>query len=161
MVGNGEMQLDCVLHDLRRLYAKIEVKVSDPIAKFCETVVETSTISCFADAPNKKNRIVMIAEPLEKSFSEGISTGLLNGNLEEKILAKSLQTTFGWDLLSARNLWAFGPTDDSPNIIVNDTIPSEVDIGRLSAVKENIQQGFQWSTREGPLCDERTLIDEL
>lgn len=27
----------------------------------------------------------------------------------------------------------------------------------LGAVKDSIVQGFQWATREGPLCDERKL----
>ena len=32
---------------------------------------------------------------------------------------------------------------------------SQVDKGLLSSVKDSIVQGFQWGTREGPLCDER------
>ena len=31
----------------------------------------------------------------------------------------------------------------------------QVDKSLLSTVKESIVQGFQWGTREGPLCDER------
>ena len=41
-----------------------------------------------------------------------------------------------------------------PNILVDDTLPSEVDKNLLSTVKDSIVQGFQWGTREGPLCDE-------
>ena len=37
---------------------------------------------------------------------------------------------------------------------MDDTLPSEVDKGLLSSVKESIVQGFQWGTREGPLCEE-------
>lgn len=55
-----------VWQDLRELYADIEVKVADPVVSFCETVVETSSLKCFADTPNKKNKITMIAEPLER-----------------------------------------------------------------------------------------------
>jgi U5 small nuclear ribonucleoprotein component len=54
------------LQDLRELYADIEVKVADPVVSFCETVVETSSLKCFAETPNKKNKITMIAEPLER-----------------------------------------------------------------------------------------------
>lgn len=39
---------------------------------FCETVVETSSLKCFAETPNKKNKITMIAEPLEKGLAEDI-----------------------------------------------------------------------------------------
>ncbi len=77
--GTGELYLDCVMHDLRKLYsdigtssprdaypassvyfnwlcffAVIEVKVADPVVAFCETVVETSTLKCFSESPNKK-----------------------------------------------------------------------------------------------------------
>jgi 116 kDa U5 small nuclear ribonucleoprotein component len=54
------------LQDLRELYSDIEVKVADPVVCFCETVVETSSLKCFAETPNKKNKLTMIAEPLEK-----------------------------------------------------------------------------------------------
>lgn len=54
ILGTGELYLDCVMHDLRRLFSEIEIKVSDPVVKFCETVVETSALKCYADTPNKK-----------------------------------------------------------------------------------------------------------
>lgn len=54
------------LQDLRELYAEVEVKVADPVVAFCETVVETSSLRCFAETPNKRNKLTMIAEPLEK-----------------------------------------------------------------------------------------------
>jgi 116 kDa U5 small nuclear ribonucleoprotein component len=54
LLGPGEIFLDCVLHDLRVLFAEIEIKVSDPVVRFCETVVETSALKCYAETPNKK-----------------------------------------------------------------------------------------------------------
>ena len=54
LVGTGELYLDCALHDLRKIFAEIEIKVSDPVVRFCETVVETSALKCYADTPNKK-----------------------------------------------------------------------------------------------------------
>ena len=53
------------LQDLRELYAEVEVKVADPVVSFCETVVETSSLKCFAETPNKRNKVTMIAEPLD------------------------------------------------------------------------------------------------
>jgi len=38
--------------------------------------------------------------------------------------------------------------------LVNDTLPSEVNQTSLGYVKDSIIQGFQWATREGPLCEE-------
>lgn len=54
VLGTGELYLDCILHDMRRIFAEIEIKVSDPVVRFCETVVETSALKCYADTPNKK-----------------------------------------------------------------------------------------------------------
>ena len=68
VLGTGELYLDCVMHDLRKLYSEIDIKVADPVVSFCETVVETSSLKCFAETPNKKNKITMIAEPLEKGI---------------------------------------------------------------------------------------------
>lgn len=51
---------------MRELYAEVEVKVADPVVSFCETVVETSSLKCFAETPNKRNKVTMIAEPLDQ-----------------------------------------------------------------------------------------------
>ncbi|POM70654.1 U5 small nuclear ribonucleoprotein component [Phytophthora palmivora] len=40
----GELAADCILHDLRRMYSEIEIKVADPVVAFCETVAETSSV---------------------------------------------------------------------------------------------------------------------
>jgi U5 small nuclear ribonucleoprotein component len=55
ILGTGELYLDCVMHDLRRLFAEIEIKVSDPIVQFRETVIETSALKVYAETPNKKS----------------------------------------------------------------------------------------------------------
>ena len=34
------------------------------------------------------------------------------------------------------------------------SLSPQVDKGLLGSVKDSIVQGFQWGTREGPLCDE-------
>ncbi|KFO25254.1 116 kDa U5 small nuclear ribonucleoprotein component [Fukomys damarensis] len=231
ILGTGELYLDCVMHDLRKMYSEIDIKVADPVVTFCETVVETSSLKCFAETPNKKNKITMIAEPLEKGLAEDIENEVVQITWNRKKLGEFFQTKYDWDLLAARSIWAFGPdatgpnilVDDTlpsevrragrnkitmiaeplekglaedienevvqitwnrkklgeffqtkydwdllaarsiwafgpdatgPNILVDDTLPSEVDKALLGSVKDSIVQGFQWGTREGPLCDE-------
>lgn len=56
--------------------------------------------------------------------------------------------------MAAHSVWAFGPTSDGPNVLIDDTLPGEVDKGLLTSVKDAVVQGFQWGCREGPLCDE-------
>src|SRR5579862_9162198 len=165
LLGTGEIFLDCVLHDLRVLYAEVDIKVSDPVVRFCETVVETSQLKCYAETPNKKyfhegikantrNKITMIAEPLDKGIAEDIESGRVSIKQPVRLLGKFFQENYNWDLLASRNIWAFGPDDQGPNILVNDTLPSEVDKKLLGQIRESVKQGFQWATREGPLCDE-------
>ena len=78
ILGPGELYLDCVMHDLRHVYAEIEVKVSDPVVTFCETVLETSSLKCFAESPNGRSKLTMIAEPLEKGLAEDIERGAVD-----------------------------------------------------------------------------------
>lgn len=154
VLGTGELYLDCILHDLRKMYSEIEIKVADPVVAFCETVVETSSIKCFAETPNKKNKFTMIAEPLEKGFAEDIETGKISLSNDKKRMGDYLTSKYGWDVLSARSIWAFGPESNGPNAVVDYTLPGEIDKNLLSTTRDSIVQGFQWATREGPLCDE-------
>ncbi|KAJ3519898.1 hypothetical protein NM208_g13940 [Fusarium decemcellulare] len=158
VLGTGELYMDCVLHDLRRLYADMDIKVSDPVTRFCETVVETSATKCYAITPNKKNKITMVAEQLEKGISTDIESGAVCIRDPIRKTAKFFEEKHGWDKLAARSIWAFGPDETGPNILQDDTLPTEVDKKLLNTVKESIRQGFSWATREGPLCEE--LIDE-
>merc|ERR1712240_479580 len=87
ILGTGELYLDCVMHDLRKLYSEIEIKVADPVVSFCETVVETSSLKCFAETPNRKNKLTMIAEPLDKGLGEEIETGALRLDWPKKQVA--------------------------------------------------------------------------
>jgi U5 small nuclear ribonucleoprotein component len=177
VMGTGELHLDCALHDLRRLYAEIEIKVADPVVAFCETVVETSSLKCFASTPNKKNRFTMVAEPLDKvaflllfglfrasnncfvllvsqGLAEDIENKAVSIEWEPKRLAGFLKDKYEWDALAARSVWAFGPDNSGPNVLCDDTLPGEVDKKALAGVRSSIVQGFQWGAREGPLCEE-------
>ncbi|KAI9324575.1 hypothetical protein BDR26DRAFT_844994 [Obelidium mucronatum] len=153
ILGTGELYLDCVLHDLRRLYSEIEIKVSDPVVRFSETVVEVSAIKCFAETQNKKNKLTMIAEPLEKGIAEDIESLKISMSMPKKELESVFMKQYNWDILASRNIWAFGPTDNGPNVLINDTL-SDTDKKVLNASRDNIVQGFQWAAKQGPLADE-------
>lgn len=107
----------------------------------------------------------MIAEPLEKGLAEDIENEIVNIGWNRQVILKNLkinfffvfrkqlseffQTKYDWDLLAARNIWAFGPDLSGPNVLVDDTLPTEVDKQLLGTVKESLIQGFQWASREG------------
>lgn len=73
---------------------------------------------------------------------------------KSKKLGEYFQAKHNWDILAARSIWAFGPDLKGPNILIDDTLPSDVDKLLLRTSKDYIVQGFQWGTREGPLCEE-------
>lgn len=62
-----------------------------------------------------------------------------------KRLGEFFQTKYDWDLLAARSIWAFGPDTTGPNILVDDTLPSEVDKALLGSVKDSIVQVYKSS----------------
>ncbi|KAG6673562.1 hypothetical protein I3842_16G118000 [Carya illinoinensis] len=154
ILGTGELYLDSIMKDLRELYSEVEVKVADPVVSFCETVVESSSMKCFAETPNKKNKITMIAEPLESGLAEKIENGAVSIDWNRKTIGEFFEKNYHWDVLASRSIWAFGPDKQGPNILLDDTLSGEVDKNLLNAVKDSIVQGFQWGAREGPLCDE-------
>ena len=78
LFGTGELYFDCMMHDLRHVYSDIEVKVSDPIVGFRETVVETSSLKCFAETANKRNELTFIAEPLDDGLAEMLEAGKID-----------------------------------------------------------------------------------
>lgn len=99
LFGTGELALDSVMHDLRVMFAEVvltervvttpwcyrffcceqvEIKVADPVTAFCETTMDPSSLQCFAETPNKKNRLTVIAEPLEKGLAEAIEDGSID-----------------------------------------------------------------------------------
>jgi len=154
--GTGELYLDCVMHDLRHVYSDIELKVADPVVGFRETVVNRSSIKCFGETTNKRNKLTIIAEPLEKGLAEKLEGGLIDlkkWNLSK--ISNFFQIKYNWDLLAARSVWAFGASSThGPNLLMDDTLSCEVDKPLLDSCKSSIVQGFQWAMREGPLCEE-------
>lgn len=155
ILGTGELYMDCVMHDLRHLYSDIEVKVADPVVSFCESVAESSSMNVLCETPNKKNLLTMLAEPLDDGLADDIERyHRVSMHWDSKRIGDFFTRNYDWDLLTARSVWAFGPEEDSPNLLLNNTLPSEVNQGLLSSVKDSVVQGFRWGSREGPLCDE-------
>lgn len=154
--GTGELALDCIMHDLRLIYAGVEVKVADPVTSFAETVVDSSSIKCFADTPNKRNRLTMVAEPLDKGLAEDLEAGAVDiAGWDKRRVADFFSSKYDWDVLAARSVWAFGPSPSrGPNLLLDDTLAGEVDKAAVGSIRESLVQGFQWACREGPLCDE-------
>jgi elongation factor 2 len=59
IAGCGELHVEICLNDLVNEYAKIEIKKSDPVVTYKETVSAESSQICLAKSPNKHNRLYM------------------------------------------------------------------------------------------------------
>lgn len=154
IIGTGELYLDCVMHDLRHMFSEIDIRVSDPSVSFSETVIETSRERCEGETPNKRNRLTMVAEPLDRNLDKDLEEGRITLDADQRDVDKFFKRRYDWDDLACRSIWAFGPETNSTNILLNDTLPYEVDSKLLHEVKAPIVQAFHWTTREGPLCEE-------
>jgi elongation factor 2 len=57
---------------------------------------------------------------------------------------------YGFDVGIARKIWAFGPDGRGPNILVD----ASKGVQYLNEIKDHFNSGFQWATKEGPVCEE-------
>lgn len=75
----GRLRVVPTIPDRAHMELTEQVKVADPSTAFCETVVETSSLKCFSETPNKRNKLTMIAEPLENGLAVDIESGEVRG----------------------------------------------------------------------------------
>merc|ERR1711972_164044 len=150
IAGCGELHVEICLKDLRDECAQCEFTVSDPVVSYRETVTDTSSVTCLAKSPNKHNRIYLVAEPLDEELSCAIEEGKAGPKADPKERSKLLKEKFEWDDNSARKIWCWGPETDGANVVVDST----QGVQYLLEIKEHVNSAFQWTTKEGPLCEE-------
>jgi len=149
IAGCGELHVEICLKDLREEYAQCDFNVSDPVVSYRETVTELSS-TCLAKSPNKHNRIYLTAEPLPEEISVLIEDGKLGPKAEAKERAKLFREKFDWSDNDARKIWAWGPETEGANLVVDTT----QGVQYLNEIKEHVNSAFQWTTKEGPICEE-------
>jgi len=154
IAGAGELHLEICLKDLQEDFmGGAEVKISDPVVSYRETVRVESTQMCLSKSPNKHNRLHMKASPMSQELQEAIEDGkIISAPKDAKEQAKELAEKFGMDPLemSAKKLWGFGPDGNGANFLIDATRA----VAYLNEIKESVNSGFQWATKAGPLCDE-------
>merc|ERR1719399_1022904 len=150
IAGCGELHVEICLKDLREEYAQCDFIMSDPVVSYRETVTSESSQQALAKSPNKHNRLYLIAEPLAEELSVAIEDGPGGPKAELKEKVKLYKEKFDWDDASARKIWCYGPDTEGPNVVVDQTQAVQY----LNEIKEHINSAFQWTTKEGPLCEE-------
>ena len=149
VAGCGELHVEICIHDLIE-YAGIEIIQSDPVVTYKETVQGTSNQVCMAKSPNKHNRLYVTAEPFAEGLSEAIELGTVGPKTEPKLRSKLLQDEYHWDQNDAKKIWAFGPETTGANLIVDTT----KGVQYMNEIKDSMESGFQWATKEGCMSQE-------
>jgi len=150
VAGAGELHLEICLKDLAEDHAGIEIKTSDPVVSFRETVTAESDRVCLSKSPNKHNRLFVKAEPMADALQLDIENGKVGPKDDPKIRTKVLSEEHGWDPTDAKKIWCFGPETTGPNLMVDMT----KGVQYLNEIKDSCVAAFQWATKEGVMCDE-------
>lgn len=150
IAGCGELHVEICLKDLRDEYAQCDFVMSDPVVSYRETVGGNSSQTCLAKSPNKHNRIYIVAEPMDEDLSKAIEEGPAGPKADPKERAKLYREKFDWDENAARKIWGWGPETEGANVVVDQTQAVQY----MNEIKEHVNSAFQWTTKEGPLCEE-------
>lgn len=149
IAGSGELHVEICINDLTNEYAQIEIIRSTPIVSYNETVSAKGE-QCMSKSANKHNRLYCSAEPIAADLATEIEAGRLSLNMDKKEFNKIMVTDFGFDKNEVAKIWAFGPNDDGPNMIVDVTQSCQF----MNEIKDSCITGFNVVTANGVLCDE-------
>merc|ERR1712019_122164 len=149
IAGCGELHVEICLKDLREEYAQCDFIMSDPVVSYRETVT-TNGATSLSKSPNKHNRLYFAASPLSEELSQEIESGPAGPKADPKERARLYREKFDWDENAARKIWCWGPETDGANIVVALT----QGVQYMNEIKEHVNSAFQWTTKEGPLCEE-------
>lgn len=140
------------MKDLQEEFMGTEVKISEPVVSYRESVTDKSSKTCLSKSPNKHNRLFCEGEPLGDELTAEIDDGKIEvgPRYDQKLRARYMADTHGWDVTDARKIWCYGPDGTGPNLFVDQT----KGISYLNEIKESVVGGFQWATKDGALCEE-------
>jgi elongation factor 2 len=138
VAGCGELHIEICLNDLANEYAKCEIKKSDPVVTFKETVQSTSSQTCLAKSPNKHNRIFLVAEPLGDDLTNDIESEKFSIKEDPKLRYRKLADNYEWDVNDAKKIWCFGPETTGPNLLVDQS----KGVSYLSEIKDSMEAAF-------------------
>jgi elongation factor 2 len=152
VAGAGELHLEICLKDLQEDFmGGAEIKISDPVVSFRETVTAQSDHMVMSKSPNKHNRLYFQAAPMEDGLAEDIDDGTVSPRVEPKLRGKYLADKYGWDKeIGQKKIWCFGPDTAGPNVLTD----VSKGVQYMSEIKDSCVAAFQWATKEGVLADE-------
>jgi len=157
MAGCGEEHMRLLKNDLEGEYLPgIPLAWDAPSVSYRETVTMESSIMCLSKSPNKHNRLFVKAEPISEELCQAIEQKVVFPTQDQKKRATMLEKKFDWDKTDGMKLWGFGPAPEEAdaaygaNVLVDQT----KGIQYLNEIKETVNSGLLWATKEGPICEE-------
>jgi elongation factor 2 len=132
IAGAGELHLEICVNDLSRFLDGIQIKVSNPIVPFTETIAGSSDFVCLTKSQNKLNHLMAKVVKLDDDMTAQL----------EKCESKESLVSSNLDL---KKVWA----TTSGNMLVDGT----KGVQSLSAVKPSVVKAFE-EFRGGVLCEE-------
>jgi len=151
IAGAGELHLEICLKDLRDDFmGGAEIRVSEPVVSFRESVMDTSDHTVMSKSPNKHNRLYIMAAPFEEGLAEAIDAGDVGPRDDPKMRGRLLAENFGWDKDLSKKIWCFGPETTGPNMFIDMC----KGVQYLNEIKDSVVAAFQWASKEGCLADE-------
>lgn len=151
IAGAGELHLEICLQDLQNDFMKgAPLIIGEPVVSYRETVMEEGDDQMMAKSPNKHNRLYMTAAPLDVDFCNDNDESKINGDTDAKTLNRFLMDNHGWAKGESNKIWCWGPDGNGPNIVVDCT----KGVQYLNEIKEHVNAGFQWVTKESVVCEE-------
>jgi len=152
VAGAGELHLEICLKDLAEDFmGGAPIKISEPVVSYRETVTDESSMVCLSKSANKHNRLFTKAQNMPTDMDQAIVDGIFKPRDDPKLRARAMADDFGMDVSEARRIWAFGPDGTGPNLLLD----ASKGVQYLNEIKDHCNSGFQWATKEGPLCDEQ------
>ncbi|KAL3443764.1 hypothetical protein BJX65DRAFT_320442 [Aspergillus insuetus] len=148
--GFDELQVQQAVDELRSLLNGIPVRISEPLFRYREGIKSASEEVYMAKSPNKKISLYVRATPLPEQLTKEISSGEIPTTRDSDRRSTYLATHHAWPLRNASKIWSFAPFGTGPNILVDSTVAVQY----VSEARDSLTSGFQWSVREGPLCEE-------
>ncbi len=157
IAGAGELHLEICLKDLQEDFMKgAPIVISEPVVAFRETVQAESSREVMSKSPNKHNRLTMKGYPMPVELQDDIEADRVEANTKDyKERAKYLVDTYAEtfpepDQVGQKRLWGFGPDTTGANFLLDGTSAVQY----LHEIKESVNAGFQWGSKNGPICDE-------
>jgi elongation factor 2 len=140
--GMGEVHLEIVEYKLKE--AGMEVKTSEPIVVYRETVTERAG-PVEGKSPNRHNRFMISVEPLEPEVIKAIEEKRITDDQDRKERAAILRE-LGWETHAARNV----VNVLGPNVLVDMTKGVQF----MKDVEDYVIEAFKNVVEEGPIMRE-------